>query len=177
MPRSRSPSSWLTIEAVGLIVLGVLAIAFPLFTGVAVAIFFGWLLMIVGLLGLVSAFAGRDHAHLGWSVASAVIAMLAGLLLLLHPLFAVVALTLLLAAYLLFDGVALIGLGLDQRRRGARSWRWPVGSGAVDILLAILIVSLSGAASAVLIGVIIGIDLIVAGVGLFVVHRQGPAAV
>jgi uncharacterized membrane protein HdeD (DUF308 family) len=157
------------------VVLGVLAVVFPLFTGIAVAIFLGWLLIIVGAIGLISAFAGRDHAHLGWSVASGVIAVLAGALLLTHPLFAVVALTLLIALYLLFDGATLIGFALDQRKRGSLAWRWPLGSGIVDILLAVLIVCLSGAASAVLIGVIIGIDLIAAGVSLFVLHRNGTA--
>jgi len=165
-------STWLTIEAVGLIVLGALAIIFPLFTGIAIAILLGWLLIIVGLLGLISAFAGREHAHFGWSIASAIIAILAGLLLLLHPLFAAVALTLLVAAYLLFDGVTLIGLGMDQRKRGVLRWRWVAGSGIVDILLAILILTLSGVGSAALIGVIVGIDLIAAGIGLLAVHRK-----
>lgn len=169
--------SWLTIEAGALIVLGALAIIFPLFTGIALAIFLGWLLMIVGLLGLIFAFAGRGHAHLGWSVASAVIAILAGLLLLLHPLFGVVTLTLLVAAYLLFDGVTLVGLGLDQRKRGVLRWRWILGSGVVDILLAVLILALGGVGSAVLIGVIVGIDLIAAGIGLLMAHRSGVAVV
>ena len=168
--------SWLMIEAVILIVLGALAIVFPLFTGIAIAVFLGWLLMIVGVLGLVSAVVGRDHAHLGWSVASGVIAILAGLLLLSHPLFAVVALTLLIAAYLLFDGVTLVGLGLDQRKRGVLRWRWIAGAGVVDILLAVLILALSGIGSAVLIGVIVGIDLIAAGIGLLAAHRSTVSA-
>jgi uncharacterized membrane protein HdeD (DUF308 family) len=170
----RSP--WLTIEAAALIVLGVLAIVFPLFTGIAAALVIGWLLILAGVVGLVSAFAGRDHAHLGWSVASAVIAILAGVLLLLHPLFAAIAVTLLIAAYLLFDGVTLVGYGLDQRKRGSLAWRWPLGSGVVDIVLAVLILFLSGVGSAILIGVIVGIDLIAAGVSLFVLHRPIQAA-
>jgi len=170
-------SRWLTIEAIALIVLGALAIIFPLFTGIAIAILVGWLLVVVGILGLVAAVAGRDHVHLVWSVASAVIAILAGLLLLFHPLFAAVALTVVVAAYLLFDGVTLIGLGLDQRKRGASRWRWVFGSGCVDVLLAVLLLALSGVGSAVLIGVIVGIDLIAAGIGLLAVHRERPASI
>ena len=170
----RSP--WLTIEAGGLIVLGVLAIVFPLFAGIAAAIFVGWLLVIVGVLGVVAAFAQRDTGHIGWSVASGVIAVLVGVLLLLHPLGAAVAVTLLVAAYLIFDGVVSMGYGLDQKKRGALRWRWIVGSGVVDIVLAILILALSGIGSAALIGVIIGISLIAAGVGLYATHRVMAAA-
>jgi uncharacterized membrane protein HdeD (DUF308 family) len=166
----RSP--WLTIEAVALIVLGILAIIFPLLAGIAAAIFFGWLLIIVGVLGLISAIAGRAHAHLGWSVASAVIAILVGLLLLTHPLGTATLFTIRLAAYFLFDGVTQIGYGLDQKKRGALRWRWPLGAGVVDIFLAVLLLVLSGVGSAALIGIIVGIDLIIAGVGLFALHRS-----
>ena len=172
MPGLSNRPQWLMIEAIALIVLGVLAIVFPLFTGIAIAVFLGWLMIIVGVLGLVSAVTGRDHAHLGWSAASGVIAILAGLLLLLHPLFAAIAITLLVAAYLLFDGITLIGLGLDQRKRGVLRWRWVAGAGVFDVVLAVLILSLSGLGSAVLIGVIVGVDLIVAGVSLLAAHRS-----
>lgn len=165
-------SNWLTIEAVGLIVLGALAIVFPFFTGLAFGVFLGWVLIIVGVLGIVSAIAGRDHAHLGWSIASAVVAIIAGVLLVLHPLFAAVAITLVVAAYLLIDGVALAALGLDQRKRGAPRWHWVFGAGVADIVLGVLILILSGAGSAILVGVIIGIDLIIAGVSLLAVHRS-----
>jgi len=165
-------SNWLTIEAVGLIVLGVLAIVFPLFTGLAFGGLLGWLLVIVGVLGLVSAIAGRDHAHMGWSIVSAGVAIIAGLLLAFHPLVASVAITLILAAYLLIDGVALVALGLDQRKRGVSRWRFVLVPGVVDILLGVLILVISGVGSAVLIGFIIGIDLIIAGIGLLAAHRS-----
>lgn len=170
----RSP--WITIEVIGLVVLGVLAIVFPVFAGVAAAIFVGWLLVIVGVLGIVAAFAGRGQGHLGWSIASAVISVLAGILLLTHPLAAATIVTLLVAAYLIFDGVASIGYGLDQKKRGAVRWRWIVGAGVVDIVLAVLILALSGIGSAALIGVIIGISLIASGVGLYVTHRADVVA-
>jgi uncharacterized membrane protein HdeD (DUF308 family) len=176
MPTLGARSSWLTIEGIGLIVLGALAILFPLFAGIAVAVFIGWLLIIVGVLGLLSAFAGREHVDLVWSVASAVIAILAGLLLLLHPLFAAVGITILVAAYLIFDGVTLIALGLDQKKRGVLRWRWVLASGVVDILLALLILTLSGVGSAALIGVIVGISLAAAGIGLLAAHRSGVQA-
>ena len=165
-------SNWLTIEAIALIVLGALAIIFPLFTGLAFGVFLGWVLIIVGVLGIAAAIQGRAHAHLGWSIASAVVAIIAGLLLAFYPLTAAVAVTLILAAYLLFDGVALVALGLDQKKRGVTRWYYVLGAGVVDILLGVLLLVLTGMGSAALVGVIIGIDLIIAGVGLLAAHRS-----
>ena len=165
-------SNWLTIEAAGLIVLGVLAIIFPFFTGLAVGVFLGWLLVIVGVLGIVAAIAGRAHAHLGWSVASAVVAIIAGLLIAFHPLVAAIAISLIVAAYLLIDGVALAALGLDQRKRGVSRWYFVFGVGVVDSLLGVLVLVFSGVGSADLVGVIVGVDLIIAGVGLLAAHRS-----
>jgi uncharacterized membrane protein HdeD (DUF308 family) len=165
-------SNWLTIEAIALIVLGAAAIIFPYFTGLAFGVFLGWVLFIVGLLGIASAIQGRAHAHLGWSVASAVVAMVAGLLLVFHPLVASVAITLIVAAYLLIDGVALVALGLDQKKRGVTRWYYVLGAGVVDILLGVVLLVLTGAGSAGLVGFIIGVDLIIAGVGLLAAHRS-----
>jgi uncharacterized membrane protein HdeD (DUF308 family) len=91
---------------------------------------------------------------------------------LLHPLLAAVALTVIVAAYLLFDGAALIGLALDHRKREVARWGWVAASGVFDILLALLILLFSGAGSAIFIGFIVGIDLIIAGFSLLALHRS-----
>jgi uncharacterized membrane protein HdeD (DUF308 family) len=166
-------STWLTIEGILLIVLGGFALMAPLFAGIALALTIGILLVVAGAVGLISAIAGKDHSHQGWSLLSAVIALVIGALLLISPLTGAVAITLLIGAYLLLDGISLIGLALDHRRRGDRAWGWLLVAGVVDIVLAAFIVFLSAAGSAVLIGFIVGLDLIVAGVALLMIHRRG----
>jgi uncharacterized membrane protein HdeD (DUF308 family) len=170
-------SSWLTIEAILLIILGVAALVAPLIAGLAAAILFGWLLVMAGILGLISAFAGRAHMHMAWSIVSALVALAVGAILLFVPLLGTIGLSLLIAAYLLFDGVALVGLGFDQRKQGAKAWGWLLASGILDIVLAAVIVFLSAIGSAVFIGIIVGIDLIAAGLALLMVHRSvAPSA-
>jgi uncharacterized membrane protein HdeD (DUF308 family) len=176
MTVTQGKSGWLTAEGVLLIVLGLLALVSPLFAGLAVAVIFGWLLVMVGVLGLVSAFAGRDHAHMGWSFASAAIALIVGLILVFNPLVAAELVTILIGAYLLLDGISLIGLGLDQRKRGTRAWGWMLGAGVLDVLLAAILLSLAGIGPTVLVGVVVGVDLIVAGVALLLVHRADRRA-
>jgi len=169
----RSP--WLTLEGVLLVVLGLAALWLPFAAGLAVALVLGWILLLSGGAGLISAVVGRDHLHLGWGLASAAIALVIGLVILLFPLVGAVGLSLLIGIYLLTDGVALIGAALDQRRRAARRWGWLMASGVADVLLAVLVILLSAAGSAVLLGVIIGIDLLLAGIALIVLHRAAAS--
>ena len=176
MALSDRRSAWLTAEGILLIILGVFALMAPLFAGIALALTLGILLVVAGAVGLISAIAGKTHSHQGWSILSAVIALVVGLLLLASPLTGTVAITLLIGAYLLLDGISLIGLSLDHRRRGDRPWGWLLAAGLVDILLAAFIVFLSAAGSAVLIGFIVGLDLILAGVALLMIHRRSAVA-
>jgi uncharacterized membrane protein HdeD (DUF308 family) len=159
-------SLWLSLEGVLLIVLGVGALLMPLMAGIAASLVFGWVLILTGLVGLMSAFANRAHAHLGWSLVSAGLALVVGIVLLLNPLFGAATLTLLIGLYLLLDGVTLVALALDHRRRAIRSWGWLMGSGALDLVLAVFILVMSATGSAVMIGIIVGLSLIAAGIAL-----------
>jgi uncharacterized membrane protein HdeD (DUF308 family) len=165
-------STWLTVEGVLLILLGIFALLAPLFAGLALAVTVGIILVVVGAVGLISAFAGRRHVHYGWSLASAAIALIVGLVILIWPLAGAAAFTLVLGAYLLFDGISMIMLALDHRRRSDRHWGWLLAAGIVDLLLAGVLITLSAAGSAVVIGFIVGLDLIVAGIALLMLHRR-----
>lgn len=171
MAAAPGKSPWLTIEGVLLILLGIAALVMPLMAGLAATLVFAWILILTGMIGLISAFAGRAHAHLGWSLASAIIALLIGIILLVYPLVGAVALTAVIGAYLLLDGIALIGLALDHRKRGIGPWAWLLASGLIDVLLAALIFFMSAIGSAVLIGFIVGLSLIFAGVALLLIER------
>jgi uncharacterized membrane protein HdeD (DUF308 family) len=176
MPTVPARSPLLTVEAVALIVLGIIALVLPLFAGLFVSTAVGVLLILSGGIGLVSAFRGGPHWHRGWSITSAVIALVVGLLIVLNPLVGAISLTLLLGAYLLFDGVSLIGLAIDQKKRGTARWGMLALAGVVDIVLALLVLLLGAVGSAVVVGVIVGIDLIAAGGALLLIHRSPLAA-
>jgi uncharacterized membrane protein HdeD (DUF308 family) len=169
----RSP--WLIIEGVLLVVLGIAALVMPLMAGIAATLVYAWILILTGIIGLVSAFAGRSHAHFGWSLASAILALVIGVIVLLYPLAGAVAVTLIIGAYLILDGIALIGLALDHRRQGGGPWGWLLVSGLIDLVLAAIILFMSAIGSAVFIGVVVGISLVFAGVGLLMFHARARA--
>jgi uncharacterized membrane protein HdeD (DUF308 family) len=165
-PHRRLAGPWFIVEGVFLILLGVAAAALPTLAGVAGALVFGWVLILVGAFGLGSIIGSRHHAHLVLGVISAAAALVIGALIVWTPLAGAVTLALFLAAYLLIDGATLIGLGMDQRKRAARGWPWLIVSGVVDIVLGLLILALGAGADAFLLGILIAIDLIVAGIAL-----------
>jgi uncharacterized membrane protein HdeD (DUF308 family) len=167
-------SVWHTIEGVGLIVLGLAAILLPVFAGAAFGLTLGIVLVAAGVVGLISTFQGRRHQHQGWSLASSLIALIAGLLIVFMPVLGADVVALILAFYLLLDGVAQIGLALDHRKRGDGAAGWLIAVGVLDLVLALVIVVLSPAGKAALIGFIIGVDLILAGAAMLALHRPFP---
>ena len=169
MPTIRSPL--VVAEAVVLVLLGLAALVLPLAAGLAVSVVIGGVLTLSGVVGLAVLLASGPHHHRGWSLLSAAIALAAGLLILINPFAATVGLTLLLGAYLLVDGVALVGLALNHRSRTTGQWGWLMASGVFDIVLAALVLMLGATGSAILVGVVVGVDLIAAG-GALLMLRQ-----
>ena len=103
------------IEGIVLVVLGILALLAPRIASVAVTVFFGWLLLLSGVMGLVATFRARQAPGFWWSLLSAVIGIVAGVLLIGLPGTAFWALGLLLGISLIFGGWALIFMALHAR--------------------------------------------------------------
>lgn len=162
----RKAASWFIAEGVILVILGILAAALPAFAGLAAALVLGWVLVLGGVLGLASFLGSRAHAHPVWSLVSALAALVAGAFVLWAPIAGAVALALFVAAYFAVDGVSLIALGLDQRRRASRGWGWLVASGVVDLLLGAVVLALGPLSDLVLVGLMVAIDLVFGGIAL-----------
>ena len=81
-------------EGIILMVLGAAAIVVPPLAGVATTIFLGWLFLIGGIVGVVSTFGARKAPGFAWSLLSAVVAVIAGGVLLWNPLDGLVTLDL-----------------------------------------------------------------------------------
>jgi uncharacterized membrane protein HdeD (DUF308 family) len=156
------------VEGIILVLLGVAAIVVPSIASLAVAIFLGWLFLVGGVVGLVTTIVGRDAPGFWWSLTSAIVAIIAGCLLIGWPVRGIVSLTLVLIAFLIADGFLTILFSLEHRRSLSRRWGWLFANGILDLLLAALIIwALPGSAVWVL-GLIVGIDLVFGGYSLVV---------
>ena len=125
-------------EGILLAVLGLAAMILPPLASLAVTIFLGWMFLISGIGGLIVTYWARSMPGFWWSLISAALAVLAGMMLLARPVQAVLTLTIVVGAYFLAEGVATIMYALEHRRELSGRWSWLLVAGLMDILIAFM---------------------------------------
>jgi uncharacterized membrane protein HdeD (DUF308 family) len=165
------------IEGIVLVILGIAAIIVPVVATLAVTLVVGWLFLISGIVGLVTTFWMRGVPGFWWALLSAVIAIAAGIVLLLWPISGALSLTLLLIAFFLVDGIATLMYAIGHRAQFSGRWGWMLISGIVDLILAgIIFAGLPGTAAWVL-GLLVGINMLFGGtamIGMALAARNHP---
>src|SRR6202795_3467936 len=121
-------------EGILLVVLGLAAMILPPLASLAVTIFLGWMFLISGAAGLAMTFWARQMPGFWWSLFSAALAVVAGLILLTRPAQGVLTLTIVIGAYFLAEGVATIMYALEHRRELSERWSWLLVAGLMDIV-------------------------------------------
>ena len=153
-------------EGIILVILGLIAIAVPPIATLAFTIIIGWIFLASGIVGLITTFWARQAPGFWWSLVSAIIAIAAGLVLLLWPTSGTVSLTLLLIAFFVVEGIASIMYAIEHGNRLTGRWVWMFVSGIVDLILAgIIFAGLPGTAAWAL-GLLVGIDMVFGGAAL-----------
>ena len=154
------------LEGILLAILGLAAIIVPQLASLAITIFLGWIFLIAGIGGLIITFWARQMPGFWWSLISAALAVLAGLILLARPVQGVLTLTIVVGAYFLAEGVATIMYALEHRRELSGRWSWLLVAGLMDILISFIIIAgLPGSAEWAL-GLLVGINLLFGGATL-----------
>ncbi len=116
-----------------LIVLGIAAIALPTVSTIFAETWFALILVSAGAAKLFYAFQTRNDGGFIWKLLLSVLYIATGTTLFFYPLTGVLTLTLLLASYLLTEGV--FELILAFRLRPQPNWTWALGNGIVTLLL------------------------------------------
>jgi uncharacterized membrane protein HdeD (DUF308 family) len=158
-------------------VLGLAAVVAPFLAGLVAAAFFGWLFLISGLVGLVFTLRAREAPGFAWSLLSAILALVAGAVLLWSPLAGLATLTVVLTAFFVVDGIFMIVLALTHRRALSARWGWLLANGLIDLFLAgVIIAGLPGTLLWAF-GLVVGIDLVFGGatlVNMALAARKAP---
>lgn len=154
------------VEGVVLLVLGATAIAIPVLATIAVTIIFGWLFLVSGVVGLFTTFWMRSAPGFWWSLLSAALGIVVGVLLLVLPIAGAVSLTLVLIAFFIIEGAASIMFALDHKRGQSGNWGWMLVSGGIDLVLAVMIFAGLPSTAAWAIGLLVGINMVFGGVAL-----------
>ena len=144
-----------------LIILGAVAILFPLFASLAVVKFAGWILVIAAFVIFGSAFMVRDVGGTIVRILWALVALIAGIILLTNTDGSVEFLTAVLAIYFIFMGLVKLTVGVI--RRGEAGAGWIAVNGILSLIIGLIIIADLSNTKDWAIGLLLGIDFIFAG--------------
>jgi len=130
-------SGWSIAIGIIMIIAGVIAMFAPWEAGLVITLVVGWSAIFNGAAQIVFAFRTHGGLHIVLEVILGIIYIIAGIFLLMHPRSGLLALTLVLASFLLVYGVFALLLSFKFRPR--RGWGWVFFDGIITILLGILI--------------------------------------
>lgn len=145
---------------IALIALGSLAIYSVGFATFASVVFFGWLLVISGFIQFGHALYARAWSGFLLQLLLGILTLVAGVLIVMHPLAGALTLTLLLSFLFMAQGVVRIILALTKRYE---HWVWVLISGIIGVILGVMILYQWPYSALFIIGLFVGIDLIFSG--------------
>lgn len=155
--------------------LGILAIALPLLTGVALTMTLGVILVATGVAQLVYTFKSRSFGEGAMRFIFGALAILAGLSLFAQPGAGLATITVFLAVWFVVDGIWSLIAGF--RWRPFDGWGWMVFSGIVSIVLGVMVYRQFPESAAWLVGLMVGIRLLFAGMTMIMMGSAGEAVV
>lgn len=144
-----------------LIILGILCMLTPGLTGLSVVVMVGFLVLIGGAVRIFWAFRAGSLGRGVLSFIIGALTLIAGLMLVTDPLLASGFLTIMLAVYLILDGIAEISAG--NKRRPQPGSGWLIFGGILSILLGVMIWRQYPLSGAFAIGILLGIKLFLVG--------------
>lgn len=159
---SRTSSRWSILWGVLLIIGGIMAVAWPRFTAVAVSAFIAWLIVLAGCEHIIYAFHAKSVGSTIWDALVGVAYIAVGIYVVAHPQIGVASLTLLLAGLFFLEGVLEI-IGYFQLRHG-RGSGWFLLDGIITLLIGGLILAHWPSSSQWVVGTLVGLSMVVSGV-------------
>lgn len=157
--------TWFMILGIALIILGVVALAFPLVTTIAAKTVLGWLFLIGGVIQIIHAFSTQKWSAFFFNLLVGILYFLTGAWLVFFPLAGIVTLTVLLAVMFLAQGILEIVIAL--RVRALNGWIWVLVSGLVALAVGLLILAQLPSSAVWAIGLLVGINMISSGWAYF----------
>jgi uncharacterized membrane protein HdeD (DUF308 family) len=152
---------WFLALGIVLIVVGFVAIVFPLLSTIAAKIMLGWLFLIGGAFMVLHAFQAPGWQGFLWSLLIGILYLIAGGYLAFFPLTGLITLAILLAFLFLVEGIFEIIMAVKVRPH--EGWGFLLLSGIAALAVGVLIaMDLPGSATWAL-GLLVGINLLFSG--------------
>jgi len=158
---TKRASGWSIVLGILMILAGIIAMFAPWEAGLVITLVVGWCAIFNGFAQIVFAFRTHGGWHVALEIILGIIYIIAGIFLLMHPLGGLLALTLILASFLLVYGVFALVLAFQMRP--LHGWGWVLFDGIITILLGILIWAHWPFNSGWVVGTLFGISIFISG--------------
>ncbi len=160
----RSVSRTILILGIVLSVLGILSILLPWASGLAVQAILGVLVIAAGISWITFAFHAHGWGSGVWEGLVGVLAVITGVLMLGHPLVNLAVLTLILACFFIATGILKAVFAFHLRK--LKGWAWILFDGIVSVILGVLITYQWPLSGMWAIGTLLGVEMLLGGSSL-----------
>ena len=147
-----------------MIILGLVAIARPLFAGIATNFFLGWVLLLGGINQSIYAIQTRKEGQFIWKLLIGIFYVVAGVVPLIYPLEGLLSLTLIVGLGILSSGLTQIFSAFS--RRPDSDWGWILARGILATVVGIWVLIDWPSNTTWLVGSLVGINFISDGIGI-----------
>jgi len=151
---------WFMALGIILVLLGCLVIASPFLAAIALEVLIGWTLIVAGIVTVIHSFGSRNFGGFFLRLLNGIIAIVVGGFVLSHILAAMIALSVILAVFLIVQGIFKLAVAIQLR--GITNWGWLGFSGILGLVLGCIWI-IWPLSAAWVIGLFIGIDLFFSG--------------
>jgi uncharacterized membrane protein HdeD (DUF308 family) len=172
--RLRQSSGGLFWLGLVMVVLGLAAIVFPMVSTLVAALLAGWLFLISGAFTFVGSFSIHGTGPFFGALLLGLLSLAAGAFLLFNPLAGAVALTFAVGVIFVFQGAFEIFAAFEIRP--FPGWAGMLISGIASVVLAVLIAAGWPAISAIVLGVLLGVNFLSTGLAYIFISRAFRAA-
>jgi len=166
---------WILGYGVLSVVLGAAAFIWPFSATFAATLVVGSFFVATGAVSVGAGIFGRGHEGRGYLIGFGALSLLVGLVMVFEPVTGALSLTLMVAVWLAVRGVMELVVGARMRRRRG----WMIALGAINIVLAVVIVATVPFSALTLPGYVLGLSFLFGGVSAVAAgldHRRGAPA-
>ena len=161
---------WYLALGIVLIVLGMIAIGSTFMMTIASVLFFGWLLIIGGVMEAIHAFWHKRWAGFFLDLLTGILYVIVGWMMVTNPKASALLLTLVIAMFLVFEGVLRIVTALTARYP---HWGWVLFNGVISLALGVMIWRQWPYSGLWVIGLFVGIEMLLNGWSLVMLSSAG----
>jgi uncharacterized membrane protein HdeD (DUF308 family) len=161
---------WYLALGIVLIVLGTIAIGSTFVMTIASVFFFGWLLIIAGVMAVIHAFWHKRWAGFFLDLLTGILYVVAGWMMVTNTKESALLLTLIIAMFLVFEGVFRIVAALTARYP---HWGWVLFNGIISLALGVMIWWQWPYSGLWVIGLFVGIEMLLNGWSLVMLSLMG----